>query len=137
MPGPVHRWSCMSCREVSLNRFTPKRCSECGARSGFEDRGRAYPFQIKRKRCRTCGDVFRVILDRAGRPKDHCKRCRKDYMLYPGAMRKLRQEIAAGRETSEAYKLAMRGKLYRRTMKAIARKRIGVPEIERVEPDAE
>jgi hypothetical protein len=50
-------------------------------------------FEIRKSVCVGCQAEFREHLTKAGRPAVYCRRCRKDYKLYPGASRRQRQRV--------------------------------------------
>jgi len=73
----------------------------------------------RRADCPSCGKRFAQTLDE-GRPDVYCLRCRKDYALYPGAMRRHRERLNRhGIEATISY---------REVMNEIRARLIGVPE---------
>ena len=76
-------------------------------------------FQVKTKKCRSCGNWFTTILEHAGRPPNYCKRCRKDYTLYPGATRRMRDRIN--------HDAMVKDKAFKRMLNEVIAQRIGHP----------
>lgn len=50
-------------------------------------------FERRKLRCVGCEFEFYETITKAGRPAVYCRRCRKDYKLYPGASRRQRQRV--------------------------------------------
>lgn len=65
-------------------------------------------FETRKSICRGCGAPFKETLDGPGKPATYCRRCRKDYELYPRAMRRQRQRVKLkGQEVSAAHRQAV------------------------------